>query len=59
MPTRNYSSAHFEDAEKVSGEALNENYVAKIMPAIVVPCDASMKLSFGKDRIRHYGTHGI
>ena len=31
MPTRNYSSAHFEDAEKVSGEALNENYVAKII----------------------------
>ena len=31
MPTRNYASAHFEDAEKVSGEALNENYVAKII----------------------------
>ena len=31
MPTRNYESAHFEDAEKVSGEALNENYVAKII----------------------------
>jgi aldehyde:ferredoxin oxidoreductase len=31
MPTRNYTNAHFEDAEKVSGEALNENYVAKII----------------------------
>ena len=31
MPTRNYATAHFEDAEKVSGEALNENYVAKII----------------------------
>lgn len=31
MPTRNYNSAHFEDAEKVSGEALNENYVVKIL----------------------------
>jgi aldehyde:ferredoxin oxidoreductase len=31
MPTRNYASARFEDAEKVSGEALNENYVAKII----------------------------
>jgi len=31
MPTRNYESARFEDAEKVSGEALNENYVAKII----------------------------
>jgi len=31
MPTRNYANAHFEDAEKVSGEAINENYVAKII----------------------------
>ncbi len=31
MPTRNYSSAHFEDADKVSGEALNERYIAKII----------------------------
>lgn len=31
MPTRNYESARFDDAEKVSGEALNENYVAKII----------------------------
>jgi aldehyde:ferredoxin oxidoreductase len=31
MPTRNYENSRFEDAEKVSGEALNENYVAKII----------------------------
>ena len=31
MPSRNYSNAHFEDAEKVSGEALNERYVTKII----------------------------
>lgn len=31
MPTRNYTNARFEDAEKVSGEALNENYIAKII----------------------------
>jgi aldehyde:ferredoxin oxidoreductase len=31
MPTRNYNNAHFEDAEKVSGELLNEKYVAKII----------------------------
>ena len=31
MPTRNYSSSHFEEASKVSGEALNERYVAKII----------------------------
>ena len=31
MPTRNYSNAHFEDADKVSGEALNERYIAKII----------------------------
>ncbi len=31
MPTQNYNSAHFEDAEKVSGEALNSKYVAKII----------------------------
>jgi aldehyde:ferredoxin oxidoreductase len=31
MPTRNYSSSHFDDASKVSGEALNERYVAKII----------------------------
>jgi aldehyde:ferredoxin oxidoreductase len=31
MPTRNYTNAHFEDAEQVSGEAINENYVAKII----------------------------
>ena len=31
MPTRNYNNASFEGAEKVSGEALNEKYVAKII----------------------------
>jgi aldehyde:ferredoxin oxidoreductase len=31
MPTRNYTNAHFESAEKVSGEALNERYIAKII----------------------------
>jgi aldehyde:ferredoxin oxidoreductase len=31
MPTRNYNSASFEGAEKVSGEVLNERYVAKII----------------------------
>jgi aldehyde:ferredoxin oxidoreductase len=31
MPTRNYSNAHFEGAENVSGEVLNEKFVAKII----------------------------
>ncbi len=31
MPTRNYNNAHFENAEKVSGEHLNERYIAKII----------------------------
>ena len=31
MPTRNYTNAHFEDADKVSGEVLNEKFVAKII----------------------------
>lgn len=31
MPTRNYTNAHFENAEKVSGEVLNERYIAKII----------------------------
>ncbi len=31
MPTRNYSSGHFEDAANISGEVLNERYVAKII----------------------------
>jgi aldehyde:ferredoxin oxidoreductase len=31
MPTRNYNNASFEGAEKVSGETLNERYVAKII----------------------------
>jgi aldehyde:ferredoxin oxidoreductase len=31
MPTRNYTNAHFEEADKVSGEVLNEKFVAKII----------------------------
>ena len=31
MPTRNYNNACFEGAEKVSGETLNERFVAKII----------------------------
>jgi aldehyde:ferredoxin oxidoreductase len=31
MPTRNYNSSRFEGAEKVSGEVLNDKYVAKII----------------------------
>ena len=31
MPTRNYNNAHFETAEKVSAEKLNERYIAKII----------------------------
>ncbi|MEM2994667.1 MAG: aldehyde ferredoxin oxidoreductase family protein [Candidatus Bathyarchaeia archaeon] len=31
MPTRNYNNASFEGAEKVSGEALNERFVAKVI----------------------------
>jgi aldehyde:ferredoxin oxidoreductase len=31
MPTRNYNNAHFEGANKVSGEVLNEKFVAKII----------------------------
>jgi aldehyde:ferredoxin oxidoreductase len=37
MPSRNYSSAHFDNAEKVSGEALNERYVAKIIACSSCP----------------------
>jgi len=31
MPTRNYNNSRFEGAEKVSGETLNERFVAKII----------------------------
>src|SRR4030066_935822 len=31
MPTRHYNNASFEGAEKISGENLNEKYVAKII----------------------------
>jgi aldehyde:ferredoxin oxidoreductase len=37
MPSRNYRTAHFDDAEKVSGEALNEKYVAKIIACSSCP----------------------
>lgn len=38
MPTRNYQSASFEGAEKVSGENLNEHYVTKIQGCSACPC---------------------
>ena len=31
MPTRNFNNAHFENADNVSGETLNEHYIAKII----------------------------
>ncbi|MCW3998972.1 MAG: aldehyde ferredoxin oxidoreductase family protein [Candidatus Bathyarchaeota archaeon] len=31
MPTNNYTNAHFDEAEKVSGEVLNERFIAKII----------------------------
>jgi len=31
MPTRNYNNAHFEGADKVSGETLNEKFLSKII----------------------------
>ncbi len=31
LPTRNYNNSYFDHAEKVSGEILNERYVAKII----------------------------
>lgn len=31
MPTRNYNNASFDGAEKVSGETLNERFVAKVI----------------------------
>ena len=31
MPTRNFNESHFENAEKVSAEELNERYIAKII----------------------------
>ena len=31
MPARNYNNSHFEEAEKISGEILNERFVAKII----------------------------
>ncbi len=37
LPTRNYNNAHFENAEKVSGEALNARFVAKIIACSTCP----------------------
>jgi aldehyde:ferredoxin oxidoreductase len=37
MPSRNYRTAHFDEAEKVSGEVLNERYVAKIIACSSCP----------------------
>ena len=37
MPTRNYNNAHFENAEKVSGEVMNDKYVAKIIACSSCP----------------------
>ena len=31
MPTRNYNNAHFENANKISGEKLNEKFVVKLI----------------------------
>jgi aldehyde:ferredoxin oxidoreductase len=31
LPTRNFNNAHFENAEKVSAEVLNERYIAKVI----------------------------
>ena len=31
LPTRNFNNSYFENAEKVSGEVLNEHYIAKII----------------------------
>jgi aldehyde:ferredoxin oxidoreductase len=31
LPTRNFTNAHFDNAEKVSAETLNERYIAKII----------------------------
>ena len=31
LPTRNFNSSHFENAEKISAEVLNERYITKII----------------------------
>jgi aldehyde:ferredoxin oxidoreductase len=31
IPTRNYTNAHFEGADKISGDVLSERYIAKII----------------------------
>ncbi len=37
VPTRNYTNAHFEDAEAISGEVINERYVSKIIACSSCP----------------------
>ena len=37
MPTRNYNNAHFENADKISGEVMNEKFVAKIIACSSCP----------------------
>lgn len=37
LPTRNYSNAHFENAEKISGEAINTRYTAKVIACATCP----------------------
>ncbi len=37
VPTRNYTSAHFEDAAAVSGEAVNQRFVSKIIACSSCP----------------------
>jgi aldehyde:ferredoxin oxidoreductase len=37
LPTHNYDYAHFENAEKVSGEVMNEKFVAKIIACSSCP----------------------
>jgi aldehyde:ferredoxin oxidoreductase len=37
LPTNNYNNAHFEGAEKISGEALAARYVAKIIACATCP----------------------
>jgi aldehyde:ferredoxin oxidoreductase len=49
LPTRNYSNAHFEDADKVSAETINEKYVAKIIGcnSCAMRCEHEVVISEG------------
>lgn len=49
LPTRNYSSSHFEEADKVSAETLNEKYVAKIIGcnSCAMRCEHEVVISEG------------